>query len=152
MEEFLKVKALEKVFPINNDKDILTVFKNINFEVKKGEFVSSLDSPSSGEISILGNPVLGPSLERGVIFQNHSLLPWLSALKNITMAISCKFKDMSKEKVEERALHFLDMVGLKDAKDKKPSELSGGMKQRVGIARAFSIEPSLLLLLEHWMH
>jgi len=163
MEEFLKVKGLKKVFPINNDKDFLTVFRNINFEIKKGEFVSiighsgcgkstvlnslaGLDSPSSGEISILGNPVLGPSLERGVIFQNHSLLPWLSALRNITMAISCKFKDMSKEKVEERALHFLDMVGLKDAKDKKPSELSGGMKQRVGIARAFSIEPSLLLM------
>ena len=163
MEDFLTVKDLVKIFPINNDKDTLTVFRNINFEVKKGEFVSiighsgcgkstvlnslaGLDSPSGGTINMLGKPVVGPSLDRGVIFQNHSLLPWLSAMKNITMAISCRFKDMPKDKIEERANHFLDMVGLQDAKDKKPSELSGGMKQRVGIARAFSIEPSLLLM------
>lgn len=163
MEDFLTVKDLIKIFPINNDKDTLTVFRNINFEVKKGEFVSiighsgcgkstvlnslaGLDSPSGGTINMLGKPVVGPSLDRGVIFQNHSLLPWLSAMKNITMAISCRFKDMPKDKIEERANHFLNMVGLQDAKDKKPSELSGGMKQRVGIARAFSIEPSLLLM------
>lgn len=163
MEEFLTVKDLIKIFPINKDKDTLTVFKNINFDIKKGEFVSiighsgcgkstvlnslaGLDSPTGGQINMLGKPIVGPSLDRGVIFQNHSLLPWLTAMQNITMAISCRFKDMSKGKIEERALHFLDMVGLRDAKDKKPSELSGGMKQRVGIARAFSIEPSLLLM------
>lgn len=163
MGEFLVVKGLEKRFPINEGKSELVVFKNINFTVDKGEFVSiighsgcgkstvlnslaGLDYPSEGEIFMLNKPVIGPSLDRGVIFQNHSLLPWLSAFKNITMAISCKFNDMSKEDIEKRAIHFLDMVGLKDAMDKKPSELSGGMKQRVGIARAFSIAPSLLLM------
>jgi len=163
MEDFLTVKDLEKIFPINNDKDTLTVFKNINFGIKKGEFVSiighsgcgkstvlntlaGLDFPSGGKIDMLGKPIVGPSLDRGVIFQNHSLLPWLSAIDNIEMAISCKFKNMSKSEIRERAIHFLDMVDLKEAKDKKPSELSGGMKQRVGIARAFSIEPSLLLM------
>lgn len=163
MKEFLVVKDLEKRFPINDGKSELTVFKNINFTVNKGEFVSiighsgcgkstvlnslaGLDFPTEGEINMLDKPVIGPSLDRGVIFQNHSLLPWLSAFKNITMAIDCKFKDMPKEDVEKRAIHFLDMVGLKDSMDKKPSELSGGMKQRVGIARAFSIAPSLLLM------
>jgi len=163
MKEFLVVKDLEKRFPINDGKSELTVFKNINFNVNKGEFVSiighsgcgkstvlnslaGLDFPSEGEINMLGKPVVGPSLDRGVIFQNHSLLPWLSAFKNISMAITCKFKDLSKEDVEKRAIHFLDMVGLKDSMDKKPSELSGGMKQRAGIARAFSIAPSLLLM------
>ena len=163
MKDFLTVKNLVKKFPINDGKDELTVFKNINFKVNKGEFVSiighsgcgkstvlnnlaGLDSPTEGEITMLQKPVVGPSLDRGVIFQNHSLMPWLSAYKNITMAINCKFKEMSKQEVDERATHFLEMVGLKDAMDKKPSELSGGMKQRVGIARAFSIAPSLLLM------
>lgn len=163
MKKFLEVKDLVKKFPINDGKEELVVFKNINFNINKGEFVSiighsgcgkstvlnslsGLDSPSGGEIKMLGNPVSGPSLDRGVIFQNHSLLPWLSALKNITMAIECKFKDMPKAEVEERAKHFLEMVGLTDSLDKRPSELSGGMKQRVGIARAFSIAPTLLLM------
>ncbi len=163
MKQFLKVKDLVKKFPINNGKEELTVFKNINFTINKGEFVSiighsgcgkstvlnnlaGLDMPTEGKISMLDKPITGPSLDRGVIFQNHSLLPWLSAFKNITMAIHCKFKDMPKEKAEERAIRFLEMVGLKDAMNKKPSELSGGMKQRVGIARAFSIAPSLLLM------
>ena len=163
MKEFLEIKNLVKKFPINDGKEELTVFKNINFKVNKGEFVSiighsgcgkstvlnslaGLDSPTEGEINMLEKPVTGPSLDRGVIFQNHSLLPWLSAHKNITMAISCKFKNMPKEEVDQRAIYFLEMVGLKDAMNKKPSELSGGMKQRVGIARAFSIAPSLLLM------
>jgi len=163
MKEFLIVKNLVKKFPINNGKEELTVFKNINFTINKGEFVSiighsgcgkstvlnslsGLDMPTEGEITMLNEPISGPSLDRGVIFQNHSLLPWLSALKNITMAISCKYKELPKSKVEEKAKYFLNMVGLNDAMDKKPSELSGGMKQRVGIARAFSIEPSLLLM------
>lgn len=163
MSDFLQIKNLEKRFPIKDGKSELTVFKNLNFSVSKGEFVSiighsgcgkstvlntlaGLDTPSEGEIFMLDKPVSGPSLDRGVIFQNHSLLPWLSAFKNITMAISCKFKNMPKAEIEKRAVHFLDMVGLKDSMDKKPSELSGGMKQRVGIARAFSIAPSLLLM------
>ncbi len=160
---FLSVKNLSKTFPINKGKDTLTVFKNINFEIKRGEYITiighsgcgkstvlnalaGLDVDFGGDIVMRGSPVLGPSLERGVIFQNHSLLPWLSTLDNVKMAIRCKYKAMSEKEIKKKALYFLDMVGLKDAEDKKPSELSGGMKQRVGIARAFSIEPTLLLM------
>jgi nitrate/nitrite transport system ATP-binding protein len=95
---------------------------------------------------MLGKDVIAPSLDRGVIFQNHSILPWLTVFKNVTMAIKCKFKSMTKEDIDSRAIHFLKMVGLEDAMHKKPSELSGGMKQRVGIARALAIEPTLLLM------
>lgn len=160
---FLSVKNLSKTFSINKGKEELTVFENINFTINRGEYISiighsgcgkstvlnalaGLDIDFGGEIVMRGSPVLGPSLQRGVIFQNHSLLPWLTALDNIKMAIKCKYRDLTDKEVKNRALYFLDMVGLKDAKDKKPSELSGGMKQRVGIARAFSIEPALLLM------
>lgn len=164
MQEFLKIEKMAKRYPIKGKKgSVVSIFENVNFTMSKGEFVciighsgcgkstilnslAGLDSPSEGTLEMLGKPIVGPSLERGVIFQNHSLLPWLSAFKNIAMAISCKFKDMSKSEVNSRAEHFMQMVGLHKDMHKKPSELSGGMKQRVGIARAFSIEPSLLLM------
>lgn len=164
MKSFLKVDKLAKRYPgAKKSDEPITIFENVSFHLDKGEFVcvighsgcgkstilnnlSGLDKASDGSILIGEKPILGPSIERGVIFQNHSLLPWLTTLKNITIAISCKFPDMDKSEITSRALHFLDMVGLKESIDKKPSELSGGMKQRVGIARAFAIEPSLLLM------
>ena len=163
MEDFLSVENISKTFPIKGTKEFITIYENVDFKINKGEFVTlighsgcgkstilnnlaGLDSVSGGAIKMLGKPFNKPSLERGVIFQNHSILPWLSVLKNVTMAIECKFKDMSKEDVLSRANHFLSMVGLQQALYKKPNELSGGMKQRVGIARAFAIEPSLLLM------
>ena len=163
MKEFLKVENLSKSYPLNIEKGFITIYENVSFTMEKGEFVciighsgcgkstilnnlAGLDNASSGTIKMLGNEVTAPSLERGVIFQNHSILPWLTVFKNVTMAIKCKFKDMSKEDIDSRAIHFLKMVGLEAAMHKKPSELSGGMKQRVGIARAFAIEPTLLLM------
>lgn len=161
--EFIEIKNLAKKYPQKGGKEGLVIFRNLNFEIKKGEFVcvighsgcgkstilnvmAGLDLASEGMIMMNGVKVSKPSLTRGVIFQNHSLLPWLSTLKNITVAIKCKYPDMPKEKVVERAKYFLKSVGLEDALDKRPSELSGGMKQRVGIARAFAIEPELLLM------
>ena len=161
--KFLHLKHLSKSFPVNGEKAPLVVFENVNFYMDKGEFVciighsgcgkstilnalAGLDSPTSGTIQMKGTMVTDPSLDRGVIFQNHSLLPWLSAFKNITMAISCRYPDLHKKAIDKKATHFMEMVGLGDAMHKKPSELSGGMKQRVGIARAFAIEPELLLM------
>jgi nitrate/nitrite transport system ATP-binding protein len=163
MKEFLKVENLSKSYPVKNEKGFVTIYENINFTMEKGEFnciighsgcgkstilnnIAGLDHASGGSIKMLGKDVIAPSLDRGVIFQNHSILPWLTVFKNVTMAIKCKFKSMTKEDIDSRAIHFLKMVGLEDAMHKKPSELSGGMKQRVGIARALAIEPTLLLM------
>ena len=94
-----------------------------------------------------GVAVSGPSLDRGVVFQNYSLLPWLTALKNVTFGVSARFPDWDKSKVIEHSTAFLAKVGLTgDAIHRKPSQLSGGMRQRVSIARAFANEPKLLLL------
>ncbi len=164
MKKFLEVYDLAKKYPVKGEKNkYITIFENVTFSMQKGEFVciighsgcgkstilnnlAGLDAPTSGNIIMDNKNVKKPSLERGVIFQNHSLLPWLSVLKNIKMAIACKFKDLDKEGIEKRALHFLEMVELTDAVNKLPHELSGGMKQRVGIARAFALSPELLLM------
>ena len=142
----------------------LTVFEDINFGIEKGEFVciighsgcgkstimnilAGLDAPTEGAIFMEGREIAGPALERGVVFQNYSLLPWLTALKNIQFAVQSRWPEWSKEQVIEHCHKYLRLVGLTDgAEQRKPSELSGGMRQRVSIARAFAIEPKLLLL------
>lgn len=157
--DFLKVEGLTKRYA----PDGPPVFEDVSFQISKGEFVciighsgcgkttilnvlAGLESPSSGLVFMDQREVSGPSLDRGVVFQSHALLPWLSVLSNVAFAVRSRHPDWDKSKVEAHAMHFIDMVGLKDAALKKPSELSGGMKQRVGIARAFSIEPKMLLM------
>jgi nitrate/nitrite transport system ATP-binding protein len=162
MQHFVKVENLARRFPGAGGE--LTVFENVNFEIEKGEFVciighsgcgkstilnilAGLDQPSGGDIIMDGREVSGPSLDRGVVFQNYSLLPWLSALKNITFAVAARWPNWSKEKVRDHSYRFLEMVGLTGGAElRKPAQLSGGMRQRVSIARAFAIEPKLLLL------
>lgn len=163
MSDFLTIEKLAKRYPLPSGKGEITIFENVSFSVKKGEFtcvighsgcgkstilnnLAGLDAATEGKMTMQDQIISGPSINRGVIFQNHSLLPWLTTFKNIAMAVACKFPEMDKKQIGERTELFLDMVGLKDAMHKKPSELSGGMKQRVGIARAFAIEPSLLLM------
>jgi nitrate/nitrite transport system ATP-binding protein len=90
--------------------------------------------------------VAGPSLERGVVFQGHALMPWLTVRANIAFAVRSKWPEWSRAQVDEHVRKYVAMVGLDAAIDKKPSALSGGMKQRVGIARAFAIQPRMLLL------
>jgi len=90
--------------------------------------------------------VVGPSLERGVVFQSHALMPWLTVRKNIGFAVQSKWPEWSKAEVKDQVEKYVSMVGLSHAIEKKPAELSGGMKQRVGIARAFAIQPKMLLL------
>jgi len=158
---FLEVDGLGKRYPAKEGE--LSVFEDVNFGIEKGEFIciighsgcgkssilnilAGLDSATEGGVIMNGKEVSGPSLERGVIFQNYSLLPWRSALKNITFAVQVRFAQWSKEKVVEHSLRFLELVGLKGGEHRKPSQLSGGMRQRVSIARAFATQPQLLLM------
>ena len=109
--------------------------------------IAGLDAPTDGHVFMDGVEVSGPSLDRGVVFQNYSLLPWLTALQNVTFAVRSRWPGWNKEKVHEHSYKYLQMVGLGDgAALRKPSQLSGGMRQRVSIARAFAIQPKLLLL------
>jgi nitrate/nitrite transport system ATP-binding protein len=160
---FLKVEGLAKRFPGTGGKPDLTVFENLFFGVDKGEFVciighsgcgkttilnvlAGLEMPTAGVVVMGGREIAGPSLERGVVFQGHALMPWMTALQNVAFGVSSRWPQWSAREVEAHSIRYLEMVGLGSALHKKPAELSGGMKQRVGIARAFAIEPRMLLL------
>ena len=160
---FLSIEQLTQKYP-DGKGSTFTVFENATFGIEKGEFVcilghsgcgkstimnilAGLADPTSGVVKMDGMHVSGPSLDRGVVFQNYSLLPWLTALKNVTFGVAARFPDWDKAKVIEHSTAFLAKVGLSgDTIHRKPSQLSGGMRQRVSIARAFANEPKLLLL------
>lgn len=159
----VKADMLGKSFPGGKRGEENVVFENVNFRLKEGEFITcighsgcgkstilnilaGLDKPSGGCVFVNGELIDGPGLDRAVVFQNHSLLPWLSALKNVTFAVKAKWPEWSDEHVREHAGRYLSMASLTSALDRKPHALSGGMRQRVGIARAFALETDLLLL------
>lgn len=140
------------------DKDVL---KNINIDINPHEFVCILGhsgcgkstllnltagytQPDSGQLLVDGKPITGPSKERGVVFQDHSLFPWFSVIDNI--AFGPEVQGMSKKEARKEALEYLNLVGLGDYADQYPSSLSGGMRQRVGIARALAGKPDILLM------
>jgi nitrate/nitrite transport system ATP-binding protein len=157
--EFLKVEGLGKTYPGSAEP----VFDGVNFEVAQGEFVciighsgcgkttilnvlAGLETATEGHVFMNRREVAGPSLDRGVVFQGHALMPWLSVRSNIAFAVRSKWPDWTRAQVAEQVEKYVALVGLQGAIDKKPSQLSGGMKQRVGIARAFAIQPRMLLL------
>src|SRR6185369_6298925 len=140
-----------------------TVFEGVNLGIERGEFacvighsgcgkttilniLAGLDTASDGVVVMDGREVAGPSLERGVVFQGHALMPWLSAMRNIAFAVKSRWPAWNRLQIQMHCQKFIDMVGLTGAEHKKPAQLSGGMKQRVGIARAFAIQPKMLLL------
>jgi nitrate/nitrite transport system ATP-binding protein len=155
---FLQVENLAKAY--QSDKP---VFAGVDFGIDKGEFVciighsgcgkttilnvlAGLDTASEGHAFMDGREIAGPSLERGVVFQGHALMPWLTVRQNIAFAVKSRWPEWKKPQVDAQVEKYVAMVGLSHAIDKKPSQLSGGMKQRVGIARAFAIQPKMLLL------
>jgi nitrate/nitrite transport system ATP-binding protein len=108
--------------------------------------LAGLDVPTEGTVIVDGQAIEGPSINRAVIFQSHALLPWRTVIGNVAYAVSSKWRRWSAAQVAAHAQKFIDLVGLKGAEHKRPAELSGGMKQRVGIARALSIEPKIMLM------
>ncbi len=159
---YLSIEQLDKSFVRGNLAS--QVLKNINLRIDKGEFISiighsgcgkstvlnivaGLLDPSLGVVILDGKEVSGPGPDRGMVFQNHSLLPWLTVFENVEVAVNKVFKrSMSKAERREWIEHNLRLVSMGHALDKYPQEISGGMKQRVGIARALAMKPKVLLL------
>jgi nitrate/nitrite transport system ATP-binding protein len=108
--------------------------------------LAGLESTSDGVVLVDGQPIDGPGLDRAVIFQGHALLPWRTVMGNIAFAVASKWPAWNKKTIKEHSQRYIDLVGLLGSEHKHPSELSGGMRQRVGIARALSICPKILLM------
>lgn len=148
---------------ISKSFDGKSVLKNINLAVQKGEFVTIIGYSGSGKTTLIsmlagllkpdagqvlqdGLPVSGPGPERGMVFQNYSLLPWLTVRENVSLAVEQVFPNYTKSELEEHIMKYVKMVKLGHAVDKLPKQLSGGMRQRVSLARGLAMEPKVLLL------
>lgn len=153
------IKNVKKMFNTRNGE--VVALNGVNLQIAENEFVcvvgpsgcgkstllniiAGLDHPSSGEVTVNDELVKEPGPERGVIFQQYALFPWLTVKQNVEFGL--KLKKYSKEKCEQEALKYIDMVGLSDFLHAYPKELSGGMKQRVAIARGYAINPEVLLM------
>jgi nitrate/nitrite transport system ATP-binding protein len=154
---YVSVESITRAYPGH------VVFRDLWFGVDRGEFVclvghsgcgkttvlnilAGLDTPDAGGVIVDGQEISGPSLDRAVIFQGHALMPWMTAEGNVAFALSCRHPGWGRAALREAARAALDRVGLAQAAERRPAQLSGGMKQRVGIARALAIAPKMLLM------
>jgi nitrate/nitrite transport system ATP-binding protein len=162
MEKFVQIENVQMVF--NTRSGRFVALENVNLNVRQGEFVSiighsgcgkstllnlvaGLTEATSGVLLLGGREIAGPGPDRAVVFQNHSLLPWLTCFGNVYLAVERVFgRDEGRAKLRKRTEDALALVGLSHAMQKYPHEISGGMKQRVGIARALAMQPKVLLL------
>ena len=161
-DRFVQISGVGQTFKTR--KGPFVALREIDLDIAKGEFVAlighsgcgkstllnliaGLTLPSTGHLICAGREISGPGPERGVVFQNHSLLPWLTCFDNVYLAVERVFgRTETKAQLRERTMAALALVGLTHAEHKRPHEISGGMKQRVGIARALSMEPKVLLM------
>lgn len=160
-ERYLQVQHVNKVFTRDNVSN--QVLADVNLTVKRGEYISIIGHSGCGKSTLLnivaglstatdgyvildGKEVNEPGPDRSLVFQNHSLLPWLTVYENVALAVNKVCKHKNKKERHEWILNNLNLVGMSHAIERRPGEISGGMKQRVGIARALAMEPKLLLL------
>jgi nitrate/nitrite transport system ATP-binding protein len=161
MSAFVELSNLTKVYP--TPKGQAVIVRDFNLKIEKGEFVclighsgcgkstvlsmlAGLNPVTEGGIILAGRELSGPGPDRGVVFQSPCLLPWLTAFDNVMLGVNQVFFTASRTERREIAVYYLTLVGLGDALHKRPGELSQGMRQRVGIARAFALKPKMLLL------
>ena len=164
---FLELCGVSKSFNVKKGKvnapSALPVLRDINLVIEEREFVcivgrsgagkttlisliAGLIEPDQGEILLEGKAIQGPGPERGIVFQNYSLLPWMTVYENIHLAVDAVAPDAAEKEKRERAEHYIRMVNLSNAAGKRPRELSGGMRQRVAVARGLAMDPKVLLL------
>jgi nitrate/nitrite transport system ATP-binding protein len=163
MMALLDVDRISRYFVAAGSKDPYCVFSDLSMEVFDREFVAVLghsgcgkstllniiagiDYASKGYVFLDGKEIVGPGLDRMVVFQNFALMPWLTVWGNIKLAVKAAHPDWSRHQVNAWVERYVAMVGLTGSESKRPAELSGGMRQRVGLARAFCVEPRILLL------
>lgn len=161
MSAFVELSKLTKIYP--TPKGPAIIVKDFDLKIEKGEFVclighsgcgkstvlsmiAGLNPITDGGIFLAGRELQGPGPDRGVVFQSPCLLPWLSAFENVMLGVNQVFFTASKDERRQIAEYYLSVVGLADSMSKRPAELSQGMRQRVGIARAFALSPKMLLL------